>query len=299
MAERTKKIVSIAEAVGLVRDGMTLAIGGIQTTNAPLALVRGLIKKGVRDLTLVPGVVSGVQSDMLIGAGCVKRLYCSSITLEFLGLAPNFRRQAESGDLDVIECDEFFILKALRAGATDLPFHPVPPGGHYGSDLPKVNPAYKTTIDPYSGNEVLVVPPLQPDVCFIHTSKSDPYGNAQHLGHLGADDVMAEASSAVVVSCEEIVPLEETMANHLNVTIPSLMVNAVVYAPFGCHPGECHSNYTYDPAHLELYATAAQDVREMQRYLDTYVHEPQDHFAYLDLIGARVLMDLALHRKEF
>lgn len=299
MAERKKKIVAVEEAVGLVNDGMTLAIGGIQTTNAPMALVRGLIKKGVRDLTLIPGVVSGVQADILIGAGCVRRVYVSSITLEFLGLAPNFRRQAESGELDVVECDEFFILKSLRAGATDLPFHPVPPGGHYGSDLPKVNPLYKMTLDPFTGNEVLVIPPLRPDVCFLHTNRCDPYGNVQHLGHLGADDVMADASTTVVVSCEEIVSLEQTIASHLQVTIPSLMVNAVVYAPFGSHPGECHAAYAYDAAHLELYAKAAQDRETMQRYLETYVHAPLDHFAYLDLIGARTLMGLALQRQDF
>ncbi len=65
------KIVSLDTALSVVQDGMTLGIGGWIFHGQPMALVRGLIRKGVRDLTLVPAPGS-IAPDMLIGAGCVK-----------------------------------------------------------------------------------------------------------------------------------------------------------------------------------------------------------------------------------
>ena len=58
------KIVSLDTALSAVKDGMTLAIGGWIFHGQPMALVRGLIRKGVRDLTLIPAPGS-IAPDML------------------------------------------------------------------------------------------------------------------------------------------------------------------------------------------------------------------------------------------
>ena len=115
---------------------MTLGIGGWIFHGQPMALVRGLIRRGVRDLTLIPSPGS-VAPDMLIGAGCVKTTGCVFISFEHLGLAPNFRRAAQSGAVKVLEMDGPGIAGGLRAGACDLPYGLIP---DLGTDLPKVNP---------------------------------------------------------------------------------------------------------------------------------------------------------------
>ena len=74
----SSKIVSLDAALSVVQDGMTLGIGGWIFHGQPMALVRGLIRKGVRDLTLVPAPGS-IAPDMLIGAGCVKTTALSLI----------------------------------------------------------------------------------------------------------------------------------------------------------------------------------------------------------------------------
>ncbi|MEK7687685.1 MAG: CoA-transferase, partial [Pseudomonadota bacterium] len=75
----SKKLVDLDTALSVVKDGMTLGIGGWIFHGQPMALVRGLIRKGVRDLTLVPSPGS-VAPDMLIGAGCVKTTACVFIS---------------------------------------------------------------------------------------------------------------------------------------------------------------------------------------------------------------------------
>ena len=97
----SSKIVDLDTALSAVKDGMTLGIGGWIFHGQPMALIRGLVRRGVRDLTLVPAPGS-VAPDMLIGAGCVKETGCVFISFEHLGLAPNFRRAAQSGAIKVL-----------------------------------------------------------------------------------------------------------------------------------------------------------------------------------------------------
>ncbi|MDP2917308.1 MAG: CoA-transferase [Dehalococcoidia bacterium] len=123
---RKNKVVSLQEAANLVEDGMMLAIGGAAIRDAPNAFVRELIRKGVKDLTVVPTNSSGYHVDILIGAGCIKTLYTSYVGLDYIGAAPNFRRMAESGKLDVVEFDETGLLRALKAGGTGVAFYRCP-----------------------------------------------------------------------------------------------------------------------------------------------------------------------------
>src|SRR5262245_21284570 len=102
-SRRRSKVVSMEEAASYIEDGMMVSIGGNHSHEAPCAFVRERIRRGVKDLTLLPSNTTGYQTDIMIGAGCVKTLYNSYCGLDYLGVAPNFRRYAESGRLNVIE----------------------------------------------------------------------------------------------------------------------------------------------------------------------------------------------------
>src|SRR3954464_15960804 len=112
----SSKIVSLEQALSVVKDGMTLGIGGWIFPGQPMALVRGLIRKGVRDLTLIPAPGS-IAPDMRLGAGCVATTACVFISFEHLGLAPNFRRAVHIGTIKVLEMDGPLIPGGPRAGA--------------------------------------------------------------------------------------------------------------------------------------------------------------------------------------
>jgi acyl CoA:acetate/3-ketoacid CoA transferase alpha subunit len=97
------KVTTPEEAVAGIPDGATIALGGVHSHNSPMALVNALIRRGVRDLELIPTPSAGAPVDMLIAAGCVKRLHVSYVGLEFLGMAPNYRRAAESQSIEIVE----------------------------------------------------------------------------------------------------------------------------------------------------------------------------------------------------
>ena len=98
------KLKSLSDALDGVEDGATIGIGGWIFNSQPMALVRELIRRNKRNLHLVPAPGS-IAPDMLIGAGCVAETGCVFISFEQFGLAPHFRRAAESGTVKIRELD--------------------------------------------------------------------------------------------------------------------------------------------------------------------------------------------------
>lgn len=295
MKARKEKVVTLEEAAKLVPDGSSISIGGVHSHNAPMALIRQLLKRGVKDLTLMPLNASGIQVDILIGAGRIKRIYNSYTGLDYIGMAPAFRRFAEEGRIDVKECEEMFVLRGLKAAAMGLPFFPLPKGlGVH--DCVNFNHLYKRVVDPYTGDSVVVVPPLQPDVGIIHATQADQYGNVRCRGNI-SEVLVAEASKRVIATVEEIISPEETMSNPERTSIPGFLVDAVVHAPYGAHPGECFGRYHCDEEHLKRYAQAAGTASAFDDYLTEYVSSPRDHAAYIEKIGLTKLQSLSYQGK--
>jgi len=95
-AQRRSKLMPAAEAIAGIQDGAKVIAGGVHFSNTPLALVRELIRRGVRDLEIIPTPATGLWVDMLLAAGAVRKLWVSYIGMEFMGLAHNFRRAVEA-----------------------------------------------------------------------------------------------------------------------------------------------------------------------------------------------------------
>lgn len=286
MNSRTQKVISLQEAASFIHDGCTLAFGGIHAHNGPMALIREVIRRGVRGLHLIANVSAGMPADILIGAGCVDTVTVSYIGLEQHGFAPRFREAAESGRIKVIDGDEIYYVLGLKAGVLGLPFIPYPPG-HEARDNPKRVHTYKRTIDPYTGKEVIVSPAIVPDVGIIHVPYCDPYGNVVHIGSVTSDDLVAKASRRTIVTCEEIIPLEKIQADPRRTTIPGHYVDCVVKIPHGSHPLSCHGVYLSDDEHVRDYRDA-----DINAYLDEYVFGLPEHDQYLNKIGAARLINL-------
>ncbi len=293
MPERTSKLTLIADALPRIADGSRIIVAGAHFNNVPMALVRQLIRQKVRDLELVPTPSAGLWVDMLVAAGAVAKVHVSYIGLEFLGLAPNFRKAAESKSIDLIESDEPTIFMGLRAAASGLPFTALPPV-HKMTDLPRVNPdIYKETQDPFTGETVIAIPPIAPDIALLHFARADVYGNCVSLGGRHMEDVIAKASKRTIISADEIVGPDEIAGAPLNTTLPGVLVEAVVHAPYGVYPGTCPGLYGYDRAHLDEYYDLARQGRTGE-YLDQYVHGAEDDSVLLDAVGETRLAALAI-----
>jgi len=293
-ARRSSVLMTADQALDLVHDGMTVAIGGFNTAAHPMAIVRGLIRRDVRRLRVIGAAISGLELDMLIGAGVAEEVVTSSVTGEALaGIGPFFRQAAESGAVKVWECDEGIFYAGLRAAGQGLPFLPWKAG--VGSSLPELNPDLKLFRDPIAGQQLLAVPALRPDIAFVHVARADVYGLGQHIGSGFGDRALHRAAARTIVTTERLVPNEHIRADPAKTSIP--YADGVVRAPWGAHPFSSPGRYLVDEAHLSEYVAAATAARRGDRgpfddYLQRYVRGPQSLVDYLEVIGIRRLLEL-------
>lgn len=276
------KLLTLREAVGQVPDGALVALGGGLSARLPMALVRELIRQGRRGLHLV-GSAHSIDADLLIAAGCVRVCEESYIGFEQdLGLAPAYRRAAESGTIEIREscCDT--LLNQLRATEFGVPFMPV--RGVKGSDIRRIHPEYAEVTCPFTGETLVAVPPLRPDAALLHAPLGDRRGNLHLDQPYVLDERFAASSATVLATVDRLVSTSEVAA--AGVTIPAYQVGAVVEIPFGAHPSSCYPLYAYDRPHFASYVEASQAGGEaLAAYLDCYVFDPHDEAEYREAIG--------------
>jgi glutaconate CoA-transferase subunit A len=294
-ARRREVIIDEAEAASWIRDGMTVSIGGFLNSSHPMPLVRAIIRNGIKNLTVVGAASAGLETDLLIGAGCVKAVIAPMISGESLApIGPAFRAAAQRGTIEVIELDEHMYYQGLRAAAALMPSLPWRAG--IGTDYAKLNPRLEEFNDPISGEPLLAIPAIDIDVALIHAGAADPYGNVQHVGTGFGDRAHHRAADRTIVTVDKVISNEEVRANPYRTSIAS--VDAVVRAPYGAHPFASPGYHVEDAAHIKEYVAAAtplikdDDRRAFEAYLDKYVREPGTHADYLDRIGFKRILGL-------
>jgi glutaconate CoA-transferase, subunit A len=279
------KRMSLAKATSIVQDGMTIAVGGGLSWREPMALLRELVRQGRRNLHVV-GTAHGVDVDLLCGAGVLNIVEESYIGFEQdFGMAPNFRRACEIGQVQVHDTCCHTIIQQLRAAEFGVPFLPV--RSVQGTDFLRLHPEYKTMTCPFTSLPLVLVPALAPDVAIIHAQYGDAQGNLKIPPPLVADLFFIRASKHVIASVERLLPTEDLRAMEPNV--PYFWVESVVEVPYGAHPTSCYPFYAYDRAHLAEYYQAAQagQVTFAHEYLARYVFGPATHDEYLSRIGGQ------------
>jgi glutaconate CoA-transferase subunit A len=197
-----------------------------------------------------------------------------------LGLAPAYRRAAESGTVAVRETCCYSLLQQLRAAEYGLPFMPV--RGVAGTGIRDLHPEYAEIDCPFTGQRLVAVPALAPDVALIHGLSADRRGNVHLRRPLVLDERFAHASKRVIVTVERLADADEVAA--AGIVLPYFLVDAVVEAPLGAHPTSCYPHYTYDRAHLREWVKAAATDEGVRGYLDRYVTGGGEA-AYLEAVG--------------
>ncbi|APU39842.1 CoA transferase subunit A [Streptomyces sp. TN58] len=248
------KTMTAEEAVGQLRSGMTLGIGGWGSRRKPMALVRALLRSEITDLTVIS--YGGPDVGMLAAAGRIRRLVAPFATLDSIALEPHFRAARERAAFTLTEYDEAMFMWGLHAAANRLPFLPVRAG--LGSDVMRVNPELRTVTSPYGdGEELVAVPALRMDAALVHLNRADRLGNAQYLGpDPYFDDLFCEAADAAYVSCEQLVETAELAkaGPPQSLLVSRHSVTGVVEAPNGAHFTSCAPDHGRDEAFQKLYA---------------------------------------------
>ena len=222
---------SCADALRDVADGMTVGIGGALNSGHPMALVRALLQRKPRELTLVSGF-GGMEIDMLVGAGVACRLIAAFIGTEGAsGLPPLTRWVCEQGRIDAWDIDEGLLLTALRAAAQKVPYATWRCG--LGTHA-VVNPLAELASDEASGTPYLKVKPLPLDVCLYWAEAADQDGNVLRWGPDFGDLGLADASAVRIVQVERIVPTRRLQQAPDRVT--PWQADVVVASPLGTYP---------------------------------------------------------------
>ena len=265
------KRMSLAQAIAMVPDGATLALGGNTLHRSPSAAVHELIRQGKRGLNIVK-TAGAYDVDILCGAGVANRVTAGFVGYENeFGMAPLYRRSVEQGRVRALEHACYSVIAGLRAATQGVPFMPV--AGLLESDV-RAAQGFRTVADPYSGQEVVAIQAIVPDVAIIHVQEADAEGNARITGTLFEDVLMVTAARRVIVTTERIVDGAQFAAQPELTTIAGWMVDAVVEAPRGAWPCSCAGCYDYDTAYLAAYHAAIKDDENFQRFLNEHVlHE--------------------------
>jgi acyl CoA:acetate/3-ketoacid CoA transferase alpha subunit len=278
-----------AEAIDrFVFDGAYVGTELYGTVRCPMSLVNELIRQGKKDLRMAGQGV--LETDVLLAAHLVKELDLTYIGLEVYGISHPFRREMENGRIEkCVEWSNAALAWRFKAAAMGVPFLPM--RSMLGTDTFKYSAA-KVVNDPYGGGRVAIVPALILDVGLIHVHRADKFGNAQIDGISGFCAEMARASKRLIVSAEKIVDSEEIRAKPDRTIIPYFLVDAVVEAPFGSHPGEMYYQYARDEDQIKEWVEASKTEDGSQAYLEKYVHDHDGHEQYLDFIGRDKLEQL-------
>ena len=285
----TDNLLPLERAAALVADGALIALGGGLSARLPMALVRELLRQGRTGLHVV-GSAHGIDVDLLVAGGALAICEESYVGFEQdLGLAPAYRRAAETGTIEVRESCCATILAQLRAAELGLPFLPV--RGVKGSDIRGLHPEYGEITCPFTGEVLVAVPPLRPDVVLLHAPLGDRRGNLHLEQPYVLDERFATAARNVVATVDRLVGSEEVAA--AGVTIPAHLVASVTEVPFGAHPSSCYPGYAYDRPHLAAYVAAATaGGAPLADYLQTYVLGVADEEVYRTVIGEERLAAL-------
>jgi glutaconate CoA-transferase subunit A len=263
---------------------MSVAMGCGLESLIPFAASYEIMRQGRRELTLI-GPISDMQFDQLIGAGCVRKVIASWVGNVAAGLGHNYRRAAEAGIPNAIEIEEhsnFTIGLGLQAAATGLPF--LPSRTAKGSDF-GAGPQFARVTCPFTGEELLAVRAIKPDVTILHAQRADRNGNVHLWGNFGVCREAAFAASRVIITCEEIVDHETIVGDPNRTVIPGFIVSRVVHLPFGAHPSPTQGFSRRDDDFYFEYHKQTRSREGFMRWLDQYVLGVNDHEAFLRLIG--------------
>ena len=153
---------------------------------------------------------------------------------------------------------------------------------------------------PFTGDRLLLVPALNPDVALIHVQRCDAFGNAQMDGLPFMDADIAMAANKVILTTECIVSNDQIRRSPDRTKIPFITVDAVVEVPFGCAPHECYGVYEPFLPNLDAYAelTRNDPASGVKEYLERFVYAPDDWNAYLELLGMDNVIDATIRGRS-
>ena len=283
------KVMTVAEAVTrFVNDGDYFCSGGFGVNRIPTAVVHEILRQKKQNLGFAGHTAT--HDFQLMAAGnrtgrgkTLARVDISYVVgLEARGLSPHARRVMQSGEVESVEWSNYALALRFAAAAAGVPFAVT--RSMQGTDTFAYSPAKAITC-PFTGEKLVAVPALYPDVAAIHVHEADRFGNCRFTGTSVADIELARAAKRLIITCERLVPHEDMRRDPHRTQIPFLCVDAVCEVPFGSYPGNMPGEYFSDEDHLRQWLTVERDESAFRAFLDEYIHGVSDFAGYIDKCG--------------
>lgn len=262
-------MLSVNDLAARIEPGALVAIAP-DYSGVSMALTRALVARGAKGLRVLAVPTSGIQIDVLIGAGCVAELEAAAVTLGEFGLAPRFSAAIRAGSIAMRDTTCPAVHAALQASEKGVPFLPL--RGLIGTDVLRNRTDWKLADNPFAASDPIVfLPAIKPDIAVFHATRADRDGNVW-IGRRRELATMAHAAARTLVTVEEIVDRsllddEVTAAG----VLPGLYVEAVAEAPRGAWPLALQDLYGADEAELGRYAEAARTEAGFRAWLDRFL----------------------------
>jgi len=278
-----EKLTTVSEAVQrYVVDGCYFSCGGFGSDRIGTAVLHEIVRQRKKNLSFA-GHTSTHDYQILVAGGCIARVDVSYIVgLEARGMSACARRAHQRGEIETTEWSNQSLACRLAAGATGVPF--MATYVNAGTDTFEYSAA-KIVECPFTGEPIVVVPALNPDVAVIHVHRADAMGNSQIVGITVSDQNLAAASKHVIVTCEELVPTDYFREDPGRTTIPWIQVDAVIEVPYGSYPANMPGCYASDERHLRQWLDAEKDEDEFKVFLEEHVYGTRDFEEYLSRCG--------------
>ena len=183
---------------GIVRDGMTVAVGGFGLCGIPEQLIVALRDSGVKGLTCVSNN-AGVDDwglGLLLKTRQVRKMVSS-----YVGENAEFERQYMSGELELEFTPQGTLAERMRAGGAGIA------GFYTRTGVGTVVAEGKPHME-FDGEQFVLERGIRADLSLVKAWKADPAGNLVYRKTARNFNPMAATCGAVTVAeVEELVPL--------------------------------------------------------------------------------------------
>jgi glutaconate CoA-transferase, subunit A len=276
------EMTTLREAVAeMVHDGDSVALEGF-THLIPFAAGHEIIRQGRRRLTLIR-MTPDLIYDQMIGMGCASKLVFSWGGNPGVGSLHRFRDAIERAWPHPLELEEHShagMANRYVAGASNLPFAVL--RGYVGTDLPDVTDTIAPIRCPFTGEELMAVPALRPDVAIVHAQQADRRGNVALWGITGIQKEAVLSAQRAIVTVEEVVDHFEP--HPFQIVLPHVALDAVVAVPRGAHPSYAHGYYDRDNAFYEAWDPVSRDRGRFEEWMGRHVLGTETFEEYMESI---------------
>ena len=215
-----KVVASVAEALAPLRDGMTILVGGFGLSGNPEALIRGVIERGVRDLTIVSNNAGNLGKGLALWlkAGIVRKVICS-----YIGNNDDLHTRMASGEIAVEITPQGTLAERMRAAGAGIPAFYTPTG--VGTEVERGKPTQE-----FDGRRYLLERALHGDVALVRAHTADRFGNLRFWRTArNFNPVMATAAKLTLVECDHLVELGAIDPD--DVHLSGIHVHRIVHVP--------------------------------------------------------------------